>query len=358
MDVLVYVVAILAMWLLINAFYKLWGKVIGSKTVSIDLKYGIVLVIKKYYKSMPSKTTRKTYFYALLALYSVALGLAVYAIAVMIYTGLFERVRGAVLLIPGLNVTGEDLVYFILAASMGIALHEYFHAKTALRAGVPVRAYGIVLALILPSAFVEIDEKFFEEARKLLRVSVLAAGVVANMVMATLSLGALTYTTSPTGFTIVSVLDNSLAEKYGLKPYDVVYKINESDASLTTLSQYLSRNETLVLVLTVYRKEAGYLNLTVVKGTLDSKLGVLVYQYAPPQSLVNALDPRIFVSIHRLFTWIYIVNFSLMAINSLPLFITDGGRIAREVLGEKVSQVVSISTMLIFLVALIVSARV
>ncbi|MEM0246495.1 MAG: M50 family metallopeptidase [Desulfurococcaceae archaeon] len=368
MDVPTFVVIIGLVWLILNLVYRVFTRFFKTRTASLSLKYGVLLIVKKRYEGRPLPAGRRAPIYICIALYAVSLSLALFTLIGMIHAGIFAGTRSAVILIPGLNISGEDLLYFLLAAAIGIVLHEYLHARTSLSSGIPVKSFGVALLLIMPAAFVEIDEETFKQARKKLRVTVLAAGVAANLVVVLLSMVVLGLITTNSGFMITDVRENGLAYRSGLRPYDVVYKVNGTDATfnvLGTLIEYLNSNESLVFVLEVFRPGLGYMNLTLIKEPPDNKLGVTLYCnqlsktcIAPSKNIVSLVNAVAFLTLHRIFSWIYVVNYSLLILNSLPLFITDGGRIFKELLGERLGNAVNTGILLILLIAFLVSVRI
>lgn len=357
MQILMYVVSLLIAWLAINISASLLKRRFNKSGFNIEVKYGVFLVVKKQYTKPPSLREHVAYIYVMSAGYAVALVLTINLLATTIYTSLIRNVRSVVVLLPGLNVTGEDLIYFVLAVAIGAFVHELFHARTSLKTSIPVKSYGAILAFILPIAFVEIDEDVFARAKRRVKVAVLTAGVVANLLLVFIASVLMQLTVSPVGFTIIGVEENSLAEKSGFSVNDVVYKINGSDATLENLRSCLSLNESTSIVFETYRPRVGFINITVFKQPFEGKLGVLLAP-APSMSLVGVLHPGVFIHLFKMIYWFYIVNFSLVFFNTLPLFITDGGRVAKEILGEKIGNLVNYMGLSLLLLMLTISARI
>jgi len=354
-DLLQAVLSIVVFWVVVNLVYLLLKRM-RSKETSVQLYYSIVLVVKRGYRGSPRGGGRLL-AWVVVAIYACILVYSTYILILLVYAGLFMGAKSTVILVPGLNVTGLDLVYFILAVAIGVSLHEYLHAKIALKTGISVKSYGFLLALILPVAFVEVDEEAFTKARKVVKVAVLSAGVVVNLIIALVSTGIIMLLVSPTGFMIDDVQFGTPASRAGLQRGDIVYEINGSAATLDVLRSYMSRNESLTLKLSVYRPGVGFIEVLASKEPSERLLGVLVAP-APSKNLVGLLNPLVFISIVKAITWIYIVNYSLAFINTLPLFITDGGRIVREVAGRRIGDIVNYATLVALIVALLFTARI
>ncbi|MEM4481384.1 MAG: M50 family metallopeptidase [Desulfurococcaceae archaeon] len=356
MEPRLYVATLASLWLVINIVYKLYLQRAKFRNLSVDLKYWFLLIIKRQSSPAPSSKYRGPYIALSILLYAVASALAFYTLIYTLYSGLFMQVRGTVVLVPGLNITGEDLVFFLLAVGIAVSLHEYFHAKLALKANIPIKSYGFALALIFPAAFVEIDESSFERAAKVAKVGILAAGVSINLVLFGLSALLLNSIASPAGLTVVEVEEGGLAWASGIKQYDIIYSINNTEATLTSLREYLSINRTVTLELEVYRPGVGFLSITLVKVATVNRLGVYI-SLAPPRQLASLVHPAGFITLFKLTYWNYVVNYSLVFLNALPLFITDGGRVFREVLGDKLSKAVNTLVLIVLAVSLLVSLR-
>lgn len=357
MSYMDFVIALVAVWFILNIVYRIIVKQRTLKSMSIDLKYGLLLVARKQFRGKPREPGKVAFFAIGILLYGIAFIVSTYVLVSMIYRGMTTGAREVVVLVPGLNITGWDLLYFMLAVLIGISIHEYFHAKTALKAGISIKNYGIIVAFIILGAFVEIDEEQFEKARKLFKVAVLSMGIAGNLVLWYLSVNIINYTTSPTGLTVIGIEQGSLAERSGVQVHDVLYRINGTDITLDSLRFYLTTNETTLLVFEVFRPGIGYLNIPILKNASDSKLGVYL-TLAPSRNVVNVIHPSVFLVLFKTNYWLYVVNLSLMFINTLPLFITDGGRIIREVFGEKVSNIISTVVFMTLVLALIINARI
>jgi len=83
-------------------------------------------------------------------------------------------------LLPGINLPIEHAWYLFAAAAVSLIVHEAGHALAARADGIKVTGFGCFLALVMPGAYVNLDEDIidFVPARKRLRV--FAAGPYHN----------------------------------------------------------------------------------------------------------------------------------------------------------------------------------
>jgi membrane-associated protease RseP (regulator of RpoE activity) len=84
-----------------------------------------------------------------------------------------------------------QFVPFMVALIIVMAVHEFAHGILARLNNIRIKSTGFAFFLIFPGAFVEQDDKDMNKASKFAQLSVLAAGVFANVVTAILFLGLL-----------------------------------------------------------------------------------------------------------------------------------------------------------------------
>jgi membrane-associated protease RseP (regulator of RpoE activity) len=353
MDLIVlFVLGLASIWITINILHRaLW-----HRSERVIVKYGVLLFVKAAGTVKASGIIKKVGF-LWVALYALALFLGVYTSIVAAYTRFTQMSPSVVILVPGISVTGVDLVFMIAAICIAAFIHEYLHAKVAVSNSVNVKGYGVILALIAPLAFVDLDEESFSRAPRSSRFKVLAAGVAGNLILYFIVSLMLIGLTQSTGLLVASVASGSLAEEYGIKPYDVILAVNGTEiTSINTLRDYMSRQEDTTLVFTVWRFNEGYGNITVFKPANVTLLGVSA-SVAPRLELATVLSPVTVLYAVIFASWLSIVNFSLAIINALPLYITDGGRIATLLLGERGGKIANIMG-LALLVLLLASSRI
>lgn len=355
-NVIAFGVAIALFWLLLNIAVKV-GLLKLTKG-RVEVRYGIFLLVEVNRPSKPRfvKYSRHLFVFSLLS-YIIALVFASYALASSLLFRFRTGERGMVLLIPGFNVAGEDLLLFLLAIVVAVGLHEYMHAKFATNLGVSTKSWGFLLAVILPAAFVELDEQSFNTSSKATKISILSAGIVSNLALTMLAFVLIQVVANPYGLVVTAIEPGGLADEAGIKPYDVIFKINGEDATLEYLRSKLQGSDSPELVITIYRKGVGLKEVIVYRTGNETKLGVSLFPVAPSKVIMEIIDPALFLYLFRALTWLYIVNFSLMFLNALPLFVTDGGRIVEEILGRK-GRFINVLVTALLVYTLIVGARV
>ncbi|MEM3810975.1 MAG: site-2 protease family protein [Conexivisphaerales archaeon] len=91
------------------------------------------------------------------------------------------------LAIPGLNPL-IPLSYGLISIIIGVVLHELSHGLVAASQKLKVKTVGALLFIVPIGAFVELDEKELNEAARLKRMRVQAAGTMTNLVIASVML--------------------------------------------------------------------------------------------------------------------------------------------------------------------------
>ncbi len=114
------------------------------------------------------------------------------------------------------------VVFFIIVP------HELFHGVLARSEKIPLKSVGLLLFLIFPGAFVEIDEKILKRKKLLQKLRVLAAGSFANFVVALLAflLGTALWNLCAEGVAVEKIFPGSPAEKAGIEKGEIIKSIN------------------------------------------------------------------------------------------------------------------------------------
>lgn len=350
-TLLLFVTVLFGGWFIIDTLYYLFPTKFEKK--GLKIYYGLVLVYKKPYTVKPSHIIRIG-SYLTIPLFAIALFLFYTSMltGILIRIGVLSSGAPPQLLIPGINITGLSLLYFVLAIVVAAVVHELSHAYTARAHGINVKSLGFAIIFFVPIAFTEIDEEALKNANTKAKITMLSAGPASNFVIAFLAIIILSMIVNPWGLVIVGIVDGSLAEKYGLEKGMSIIEINGTKATLDALHRYLSVNRDIILVLKVLDPNGEIKEIHIYKPANTTKLGVYL-QPMPSESLIKVIG--VFPSLFILgFTqWLYIVNFSLALINAAPLFISDGGRILYELLKRKeIAHAINMLSLIILVLAL------
>uniref|UniRef100_A0A6A7FZI9 Membrane-bound transcription factor site-2 protease n=1 Tax=Hirondellea gigas TaxID=1518452 RepID=A0A6A7FZI9_9CRUS len=138
--------------------------------------------------------------------------------------------------VPGVNLSSEDLPVYFLTLLVSSVLHEAGHALAAFKEGVHVDGVGLLLVFILPGAFVMLPADAVAALHPYRRLKIFCAGVWHNLLLVLLAVLVATVTpvlllplyTQHRGAVVTSFTEHSPARgPRGLIPLDVVSSIND-----------------------------------------------------------------------------------------------------------------------------------
>jgi len=310
-------------------------------------------------------------------------------------------------IIPGTELQGTGLIlpafYGILALGLLMVVHEFSHGIAARACRLKVESSGILMALVIPGAFVEPNQKEFVKAKKSTRLRVAAAGSFANFLLASLCVlliwAMLTNFGGPKdGTVLINALPGTPAAE-SFKQYDLIQEvdgkkvqnftdifaiINKTKPNQTIEFKILRKaNESKDYVFGFDRAEEKTLSLQATTrenstagyvGIPQNGLGKV--QAAPlssfllsfalnPLSLVEFSTPQFWdfsLSWHLIYLlkWTAFLNMAVGLVNLLPLRGLDGGWIVEDALkyatpkyGSKLFTIVSYSILLFLLLNLL-----
>jgi len=327
------VVGILTAWLVLNAVYT-FKKSFFEKH-GVKLYYGFILVYKGRSVVFSSKLCRKVSYISIplfvIAFYSFYNAMVTSILAKLGYV----KAVPAQLLIPGVNVTGSDLLFFAIAIAIATTLHELAHALAAGAHGLKPKSLGVALLAILPVAFTELDEAEFATTPRRSKITILASGPAANFALALIALAVFQAIASPTGGLVIDYVESGkLADQYGIKPGDVLIKINGEPATYPLLEKVLKNENEVNITFTVMSSD-GIRNIVIRKPANVTRLGIKVI-VKPCDTLISVLGLTASVVLLKIIAWINIVNLGLAIVNAAPLIVSDGGRVIYEISSKKI----------------------
>jgi len=265
--------------------------------------------------------------------------------------------------VPLLFQFSNIVLPLLISLGIGIALHEFAHAVVALREGVAVKSWGVGVFLLIPFAFVEVDESSFRSSKPQTRRNILAAGLLANALIALVSF-ALAYMSSIALSSpgvefhpVVEAVDCSIcnatlcpAMLAGIRSGDIIYSMAgesvNSSADIALILGKLKPGDTIDMVLCRVGEECR--NVTVVLNATrinrSSEIPCLGVSFLPRilvepafrftyQSHSILVEKPLILRISEVLIdysyFIFVVNASLFVFNAAPVFITDGSQILR-----------------------------
>ncbi len=229
------------------------------------------------------------------------------------------------LLIPGVTFRLFWLPFFIVAGMIIVLTHELAHGVSARLDKIPIDSAGVILALFFPGAFVEPNEKKFEEAPLLPKLRMLAAGSATNLVTGLLAFLLLTALFTPAGIVILETSRGGPVETAGLRQWDVIYSINGTKiANTTALTNYMANVS--VNSLLILETSRGIKNVTAVEGPNGRAIIGLTYflnYFQGRLSLGHIADIYAYLTL----SWLLLLGVAIGVFNMLPAFPFDGDKV-------------------------------
>ncbi|MFX1506234.1 MAG: site-2 protease family protein [Promethearchaeota archaeon] len=262
--------------------------------------------------------------------------------------------------IPGITISFQSLPYFLVAIMIGAVAHEFAHGIAARVEEVELKSTGIFIFLVLFGAFVEPDEKDFNQKSRRSKVRIMAAGALANMAVAGIFILILIlpfgfpllitplYHTESSGALIIDTIPNNPAAHAGIKPGYAIIGINSTNGyqpitSATDFQQYANSSILPNQTLTFYFAKGGKpITLdTVPREDNPSKgfIGIRTWEYLKsrffePSPLINLIPYWTLNTI----LYIFMLNLMFAMINLLPIPFLDGDKLLTAFLGPKFSK--------------------
>lgn len=240
--------------------------------------------------------------------------------------------------------------YWLIALFILAFVHEFAHGVIAKRFKIKIKSSGFaflgIFAPIMPAAFVEPDQKAMDKAKRWHKVAVLGAGSTSNFIFGILFLLILIFVANPlTNATqeINSISFYSTMNQSNLKDYNITSgeilsfnsKIEKDEIFLSM--QNSSPNSTYQITVLDQNNKTQNINLTTFenennpnKGMIGIYLNPIEYKTVEEYSYLGNF-PQYF---SMLMFWIAFLNIGIGIMNLLPIWITDGGQIAKTYLDK------------------------
>ena len=261
-------------------------------------------------------------------------------------------------LIPGITLTSSaSITYFLLSIPIVLIIHEGAHGIVATLEKIKIKTGGFAIFIALFAGFVEPDEEEFNNAKRISKLRVIGAGATSNVIFA-LALGALLLTNplfaivlpeplvdvfyeSPDGVLVLSIIEDSGAEKAGLQPNDIITKINDIDVVSPIDFQKADLDPGESVNVTVLRNGEQLQFVIVTTPSPDDPerglIGIMRDNSFAYKPLINIIvwDNS---QLSMFLLWLWMISFFIGIINMLPLPILDGGKFIHSIIEKKISE--------------------
>ncbi len=258
-------------------------------------------------------------------------------------------------LIPGVTLTSAPAIaYFLLSIPIVLVIHEGAHGIVAALEKIRIKTGGFAIFIALFAGFVEPDEEEFDKAKKISKLRVIGAGATSNVLFAFV-LGAILLTNPffamilpepllsvfyelPEGVLVLSIIENSGAEKAGMQANDIITSIN--GIPIYSPVDFPSLNPGETASVTVLRDSLTLeFGVEIMPAPEDPERGLIgimrdnSFAYKPVMNFIEWNDPN--VSMFLL--WLWMISFFIGIINMLPLPILDGGKFVHIIIDKRIS---------------------
>ncbi len=240
--------------------------------------------------------------------------------------------------------------YWIIAIFVLAIVHEFAHGVIAERFNIKVKSSGFaflgILAPIVPAAFVEPDERQMDKKPKWQKIAVLGAGSTSNFIFGFLFFLVWVFAAVPlvdntmdaSSITFQNTMNESSLYGYGVMSGEIISLNGEEDVGviLEKISN-LSVNETIDLTLLEGGLVTNYSIVTFENPSVEGKgmIGITgVGVDTEPKEGYGFLG-SFPIGFERAIFWIWFLNIAIGLMNLLPIWITDGGQIAKTLLEKK-----------------------
>ena len=260
-------------------------------------------------------------------------------------------------LIPGVTLTSSSsILYFLLSIPIVLVIHEGAHGIVATLEKIKIKTGGFAIFIAMFAGFVEPDEEEFNKAKKISKLRVIGAGATSNVIFA-LALGVIlltnpffamvvpepllsTFYDLPDGVLVLSIIENSGAERAGLLANDIVTSINGIQILSPLDFQKTELIPGEIAKVSILRDgQTLQFPVEVIPSPEDPERGLIgiirdnSFAYKPVLNFIEWKDP----GVSMFLLWLWMISFFIGIINMLPLPILDGGKFIHIIIDKKIS---------------------
>lgn len=260
-------------------------------------------------------------------------------------------------LIPGVTLTSSSsILYFLLSIPIVLVIHEGAHGIVATLEKIKIKTGGFAIFIAMFAGFVEPDEEEFNKAKKISKLRVIGAGATSNVIFA-LALGLIlltnpffamvlpepllsTFYDLPEGVLILSIIEDSGAEKAGLLANDIITSINGIQILSPLDFQKTELIPGEIANVSILRDgQPLQFPVEVIPSPEDPQRGLIgimrdnSFAYKPVLNFIEWNDP----GVSMFLLWLWMISFFIGIINMLPLPILDGGKFIHTIIDKRIS---------------------
>ena len=261
-------------------------------------------------------------------------------------------------LIPGITLTSSaSIAYFLLSIPIVLVIHEGAHGIVATLEKIRIKTGGFAIFIAMFAGFVEPDEDEFKSAKKISKLRVIGAGATSNVIFA-FALGAIlltnpffalilpepflsTFYDLPEGVVVLSIIENSGAERAGLLANDLITSIDgiTIQSPLDFQKTDLRPGDTADVSILRDGQQLDF-TVDVMPAPDDPERGLIGIMrdnslaYKPVLNFIEWTDPNFSMFL----LWLWMISFFIGIINMLPLPILDGGKFIHSIIDERMSE--------------------
>ncbi len=279
-----------------------------------------------------------------------ALGYGIYLLSLNLMNAFFHPQQSSpiVPLIPGVTITWFSFIYALVGVVVTLVFHEMAHGIAARAEEIPIKSSGVLLLLLLPGGFVEIDDEAMKKKRTRSKLRILSSGSATNIATALLVLllianfqAVISPGYGPSVGVVVTNVDSQSFAYGELAPSTVLFAINGTPIwSPTILDLYLLNVKPFdTLRLTTSMGEVTVIAGMNPRAPYKGYIGILYPQpfYLPyPSSWwLGYMFPN---HLYMVLQWVFIVSFSVSIVNMMPIPAFDGDKIFQEIVNVLVAE--------------------
>ncbi|MHA1616558.1 MAG: site-2 protease family protein [Candidatus Njordarchaeales archaeon] len=252
-------------------------------------------------------------------------------------------------IIPFITIDWRLMLLILISSFVAILPHEIAHGAIAVKNDIKLKSAGFfIFAGAISGGFIEIPEEIVEsilmsnnDAEKwndkktveILRTKVkkvLAAGILANIILFLIFMGIysnygllMSLFFEPTGVLVVDTVPGSPAHEANITAGLVIVAINDTPIKtaddLRTFLGSCKPNQTIII-----QTDKGVFSVRLSKR--DGKVFLGIYYIPWYKSKLSLIPDRAYYDVLSLVYLNYIIQFSIIILNAIPLYVNDGAR--------------------------------